>query len=210
MRKPNAGCQRCIAKEATKSPAGSEPGCLSKVYVAYWLPVNLRVAAAANAMKSQPTGLWGLREATRAPTVAKGRAAETTKGLRATSLTGHSRNPRQIPPTIRAHKGQANQATLRWPSRLTPRSCSLAPSVTTPLYSTTVSRALRLPLRSRRSRTNFGESPKGEVRRIHIPRTSGIRARGRAGALTGRMREASPAGIMAVGERVLWWTIAGT
>ena len=54
----------------------------------------------------------------------------------------------------------------------TPRPCSLVPSVTTPFYSTTVSRALRQPLRSRRSRTNFGESPKGEVLRIPIPRTS--------------------------------------
>src|SRR5215208_942476 len=53
----------------------------------------------------------------------------------------------------------------------TPRPSSLVPSVTTPLYSTTVSRALRQPLRSRRSRTNFGESPKGELRRIPIPRT---------------------------------------
>jgi hypothetical protein len=49
-----------------------------------------------------------------------------------------------------------------------------------------------------------------QLRRIPLPRTWVNKARGRAGALTGRMREASPAGIMAVGERVLWWTIAGT
>src|SRR5215218_3250602 len=140
---------------------GSEPGCLSRVYVAYWLPVNLRVAAAAKAMKSHPTGLWGLREATRAPTVAKGRAAETTKGMRATSLTGHSRNPRKMPATIRAHKGQANQAALRWSIPPTLRICSLAPSVTTiPLYSTTVSGALRQTLRRLFSKPRSAELPK--------------------------------------------------
>src|SRR5215208_4146245 len=96
-----------------KSPPGSEPGWVSSAYVAYWLPVNLMAAATPKAMKSQPTGLYGLREATRAPTVAKGTAVERTRGTRATSLTGHSKNPRNRPATIRAHKGQANQAALR-------------------------------------------------------------------------------------------------
>jgi len=39
----------------------------------------------------------------------------------------------------------------------TPRPSSLGPSVTTPLYSTTVSQALRQTLRSRRSKANFYE-----------------------------------------------------
>src|SRR5215211_2842865 len=138
-----------------KSPPGSEPGWVSSAYVAYWLPVNLMAAATPKAMKSQPTGLYGLREATRAPTVAKGTAVERTRGTRATSLTGHSKNPRNRPATIRAHKGQANQAALR-PDSPTPRlSCSLAPSVTTPLYSTTASQALRsgdLPVREAREK----------------------------------------------------------
>src|SRR5215217_3342239 len=103
-----------------KSPPGSEPGWVSSAYVAYWLPVNLMAAATPKAMKSQPTGLYGLREATRAPTVAKGTAVERTRGTRATSLTGHSKNPRNRPATIRAHKGQANQAALR-PDSPTPR-----------------------------------------------------------------------------------------
>src|SRR5919112_400628 len=113
-----------------KSPPGSEPGWVSSAYVAYWLPVNLMAAEAPKAMKSQPTGLYGLREATKAPTVAKGAAVERTRGTRATSLTGHSRNPRQIPATIRAHKVQANQAVRRLiPPTLRP-CCCLVPSLT--------------------------------------------------------------------------------
>src|SRR5215204_2401274 len=54
----------------------------------------------------------------------------------------------------------------------TPRPSSLVPSVTTPLYSTTVSRALRQPLRSRRSRTNFGECPECELRDNGVLRSS--------------------------------------
>ena len=57
---------------------------------------------------------------------------------------------------------------------------------------------------------NFRERRKGEVLRIHLPRTPVNKGKRKAGALSGRMREASPAGIMAVGERGLWWTIAGT
>jgi hypothetical protein len=131
-----------------KSPPGSEPGWVSSAYVAYWLPVNLMAAEAPKATKSQPTGLYGLREATKAPTVAKGTAVERTRGTRATSLTGHSRNPRQIPATIRPQKVQANPAAGR-PDSSTPRPCSLAPTVTSPLYNSTVSRALRQPLRGR-------------------------------------------------------------
>src|SRR5215212_61971 len=52
-----------------------------------------------------------------------------------------------------------------------PRSCSIVRSVTTPLYITTVCQALRQTLRSRISKANFREYPKGEVRRIPIPRT---------------------------------------
>src|SRR5919107_4683860 len=99
-------------------------------------------AAAPNAMKSQPMGLFGRREATKAPTVAKGTAVERTRGMRATSLTGHSRNPRATIATTRVHKGHASQA-VRWFILPTPRTCSRASPVTTPLYSTTASKALR-------------------------------------------------------------------
>jgi hypothetical protein len=49
-----------------------------------------------------------------------------------------------------AHSVQASQAAVRAPipPMRCPRPCCLDPSVTTPLYRTTVSRALRQPLRS--------------------------------------------------------------
>ena len=127
MSKPSAGCQRCIAKEAIKSPAGSEPGFLSNAYVAYWLPVNLMAAAPPKARKSQPTGLYGLREATIAPTVAKGTAVERTRGMRAPSLTGHSRNPSPIVATTRVHRSQVVAARKSIPLATLP--CSLVPSI---------------------------------------------------------------------------------
>jgi hypothetical protein len=57
-----------------------------------------------------------------------------------------------------------------------PRPCSLVLSVTTPHYSTTVSRALRQPLRSRRSRTNFGECPECELRFNGVLGSSALRS----------------------------------
>ncbi len=78
--------------------------------------------------------------------MAKGTAVERTRGTRATSLTGHSRNPRATIATTRVHKDQASQAA-RGLILLVPRPTFPAPSVTTLLYSTTVSRALRQPLR---------------------------------------------------------------
>src|ERR671912_139038 len=166
MSKPSAGCQRCIAKEAIKSPAGSEPGFLSNAYVAYWLPVNLMAAAAPKAMKSQPTGLYGLREATIAPTVAKGTAVERTRGTRATSLTGQSRNPRATIATTMVHKGHASQAARRLLLPAPRRPCPLAPSVTTPLYSTTVSQALRQTLRG-----TLSERRNVNLVKIHLVRS---------------------------------------
>src|SRR5215203_4100226 len=49
--------------------------------------------------------------------------------------------------THTAHSDHASQATVRRLIPPTPRSCLLAPSVTTPLYSATVSQTLRQPLR---------------------------------------------------------------
>jgi hypothetical protein len=52
-------------------------------------------------------------------------------------------------PTERAHVDQASQEVARRLAPPTPLPCcSLAPSVTTTLYGTTVSRALRRPLRA--------------------------------------------------------------
>jgi hypothetical protein len=70
------------------------------------------------------------------------------------------------------HSDQASHAARRVLISPTPRSCSLAPSVTTPLYNTTVCQALRQTQRSRISKANFRENPKGEVRRIPILRPS--------------------------------------
>ena len=50
---------------------------------------------------------------------------------------------------------------------LTPRCCSFAPSVTTPLYSTTVSKALRTALRGS-AVADFREPDTGEVRRTPL------------------------------------------
>src|SRR5688500_1311673 len=51
--------------------------------------------------------------------------------------------------TERPASDQASHAAVWWPILSTPRPFSLAPSVTTPLYSTIVSQALRLTLRGK-------------------------------------------------------------
>src|SRR5215208_5892494 len=66
------------------------------------------------------------------------------------------------------HSDHANQAAVRRLIPPPPRRCSLAPSVTTPLYNTTVCQALRQTLRSRRSRVNFRELRYREVRILGI------------------------------------------
>src|SRR5215207_7456182 len=65
---------------------------------------------------------------------------------------------------LTAHSDQASQAEARVPILPIPRPCSFAPSVTTPLYSTTVFQALRQPLRSRAV---------NELLRTPLPRLSG-------------------------------------
>src|SRR5215212_5375478 len=113
--------------------------------------------------KSQPMGLVGRREAISAPTV--GNASQSTPvstakpspGLSPRSSGGRGTSPvrksseRASPmsATQTAHNDLANQAAVRPLILPTPRSSSLAPSATTPLYSTTVSQALRQPLRGK-------------------------------------------------------------
>ena len=58
---------------------------------------------------------------------------------------------------LRVHTDDANQAAVRGRFYRLLASCSLAASVTTLIYSTTVSQALRQSLRSRRSRANLVE-----------------------------------------------------
>jgi hypothetical protein len=56
-------------------------------------------------------------------------------------------------PIESAHVDQANQAAVRVLIPPTPRPCSLAPSVTTSVYSTTLSEALRSAVQRESSRT---------------------------------------------------------
>jgi hypothetical protein len=100
-------------------------------------------------------GFSGRREATTAPTVVNVKAGKARRTivprlgrLRAEAL----KNPSTPPPKAAngkeiAHIDHAIQVAARRLIPSTPRPCSLAPSVTTPLYSTTVFQSLRQPLR---------------------------------------------------------------
>src|SRR3712207_1023190 len=87
--------------------------------------------------------IWARRVATGGPAQARKISPKVSPLRRArirpaTARTTHSR-----------HSDQASHAAVRRLIPPTPRAWSLAPSVTTPLYSTTVSQALRQTLRSR-------------------------------------------------------------
>src|ERR687898_2951198 len=110
--------------------------------------------------KIQPMGLVGSHEAISAPTA--GYASDSTPV--STAKPGEYLNPPSskgsssvmksstrasvMSTTHTAHSDQANHAAVRRLILPFPRPCSLAPSVTTPLYSTTVSQALRQTLRA--------------------------------------------------------------
>src|SRR5215216_545470 len=108
------------------------------------------------AQKIQPMRFSGRREATTAPTVVNVKASKARRTIlprlgkiRAEAL----KNPSTPPPKAAngkeiAHIDHAIQVAVRVLITPTPRSCSLAPSVTTPLYSTTICQALRQTLRS--------------------------------------------------------------
>src|SRR5215203_2717440 len=98
------------------------------------------------AQKSQPMVLRGCREATMDPIV---RASATPLTRSATESTTSD---------------QASQAAERVLIPPTRRPCSLAPSVTTLLYSTTVSQTLRQPLRA-----SFSERGSAELTKIPLP-----------------------------------------
>src|SRR3712207_1688161 len=104
------------------------------------------------ARQIQPAGLWGRLEAIRAPT--KGKAKKGTKiNMPLTKVklvpqllgTGAERARRSSATlatnmaTQRPASDHASQEAARVLILPTPRSCSLAPANTTPLYSTTVS-----------------------------------------------------------------------
>src|SRR5215217_6186107 len=120
------------------------------------------------AQKIQPMGFSGRREATTAPTVVNVKASKARRTIvprlgkiRAEALKT-LKNPSTPPPKAAngkeiAHIDHAIQVAARALIPLTSCSCSLARSVTTSLYSTTVCQALRQPLRRRRSSANFRE-----------------------------------------------------
>src|SRR5215203_993111 len=107
-------------------------------------------------------GLAGRREAISAPTV--GYASESTPvstarpGPSLSSLSPGGRGTSTVKKSSKrasamsaahtTHSDQATNAAVRWLIQLTPRPCSLVPSITTPLYSTTVAQALRQTLRA--------------------------------------------------------------
>ena len=90
--------------------------------------------------KNQPIGLLGRREATIAPTI----VLETTPRRKVKSrgpvpVSTVNATTQVTKTTVRAHSDQASQEAARKLIPPMPRPYSLAPSVTTPLYSITVS-----------------------------------------------------------------------
>src|SRR5215210_5127502 len=103
--------------------------------------------------KSQPTGFSGRREATMAPTVTSITMVALPSHQSKMWVPGWERIRAKrrrlsaVSATESAHSDQASQEAAREviPQIHLPR--SLAPAITTPLYSTTVSQELRQPLR---------------------------------------------------------------
>src|SRR5215204_4284587 len=131
----------------------------------------------------QPTGFLGCLEAIRAPTIGKARKEtkiNSSLGVSPVLVGSCDEWARTCSTTLARNMAtqspasdQASQEAARDLIPSTPRSCSVSPSLTTPLYRRTVSRTLRLALRERRAAANFGELRKAEVqlRRIPLPRT---------------------------------------
>jgi hypothetical protein len=103
------------------------------------------------AQKIQPMGFSGRREATTAPTVVNVKASKARRTIaarlgkiRAEALKNPSTpQPKAANGKEIAHIDHAIQVAARALIPAIPCSCSLARSVTTPLYTTTVSQALR-------------------------------------------------------------------
>src|SRR5918993_3111029 len=103
--------------------------------------------------KSQPTGFSGRREATMAPTVTSITMVALPSHQSKMWVPGwerikaRSRRLSAVSATESAHSDQASQEAARGVIPPIPRPCTFVPFVTTPLYSSTVSQALRLTLR---------------------------------------------------------------
>jgi hypothetical protein len=153
--RPRSEPRRRLA-EAPRTPTADEP----IFSVAPARP--LKPTARPMAQKSQPMVLRGCREATMAPTTEKVRTMAKERTTVSASPTLPYGSPGGVDPIVRASatppprsatesttSDQASQAAERVLVPPTPRPCSFALSVTTPLYSTTVSQALRLTLRGK-------------------------------------------------------------
>src|SRR5918994_1314175 len=113
-----------------------------------------------SAKKIQPMGFSGRCEAIKAPTTENDTAMMARWAIggppRARKILSRVRSLRRArirlaaaSATLIRHSDPANHVATRALIPPTPRSCSLAPCVTTPLYSTTVSQALRQTLRGK-------------------------------------------------------------
>src|SRR5215208_787978 len=120
------------------------------------------------AQKIQPIGFSGRREATTAPTVVNVKASKARRTIvpRLGKIWAEAlKNPSTPPPKAAngkeiAHIDHAIQVAARALISPTSCPCSLAPSVTTPLYSTTVCQTLRQTLRGLFSEPNSAEPSK--------------------------------------------------
>src|SRR5215212_4330164 len=151
---------------AAVSPRLLGPKSLALQDSAYPLAKMPRPTSRPMVEKIQPMGLLGRWEATMAPTTAK---ISSMAKVRITSSAPKFRTLRSVRPAVRdkvypptkriteiTTSDQASRVAVRVLIPPTLRSWSIVPFVTTPLYSTTVSPALRQPLRGR-GRTNFLE-----------------------------------------------------
>src|SRR5829696_8309014 len=122
----------------------------------------LRLTTSPLLQKIQPMALRGWREAMMAPTTENvssvTRLTITLKGSASLSYVscapkGLAIRANEIPPASRATASptsdHASHEAVRVLIPPTPRSRSFVPCVTTPLYNSTVSKALRQPLRGR-------------------------------------------------------------
>src|SRR5215207_1453856 len=121
--------------------------------MAYWETKVLAPTATPDRHNNQPTAFSGRREATMAPTVASITTSVLPNHHSKTVAFGWERlrTTRRalsaVSARVMVHSDQAIHGAARVLIPPTPRSRPVAPFVTTPLYSSTVSQPLRQPLR---------------------------------------------------------------
>src|SRR5215208_4590912 len=151
------GPPKNASSQAAVPPPGSEPGLLSKAYMAYCPLATEDVKKRPMAQKIQPIVFLGCQEATRAPIVVNNTETSKPQTSRGSSVCSTPVGVGELRTLNNAHtmtnvseraqSDQGSQTVGRLILPTTPSSRSLVRSVTTPLYSTTVSQALRQTLR---------------------------------------------------------------